>query len=246
MNSSFSYGELRGLLQRALDLDWDFVSFKDFYNGTRKKRILLLRHDLDQDLEQALRIAEIEHEMGISATYFFYLRSNMYNLLSSPNLSRARKIIELGHYAGLHFDETAYPTKGNGLDAHINREASILSSELGAEVTFVSFHQPSEALVQGNLYVETPHTYRKDLFHEVVYRSDSSMDWRHGIPYDILDNPENRAFQLLIHPEAWAEEGGLTKERRWDLVFKTHLDGLEAHLLTTERSYIQKRVWIPK
>ena len=43
---------------------------------------ILLRHDIDFDLEAAARMARIEQEEGLRATYFFLIRTLHYNLFS--------------------------------------------------------------------------------------------------------------------------------------------------------------------
>src|SRR4051794_14022454 len=65
---------------------------------------VLWRHDVDASVHRALVLARIEAELGVRSTYFFALRSEFYNLLESGVTRRAREILELGHWLGLHFD----------------------------------------------------------------------------------------------------------------------------------------------
>lgn len=68
----------------------------------------IIRHDVDMDLQEAVKMAEIENEIGIRSTFFVLLTSEYYNLLSGKNTNSVKKILELGHEIGLHFDITAY------------------------------------------------------------------------------------------------------------------------------------------
>ena len=81
--------------------------FEPFGTATTEPHVLW-RHDVDSSVHRALRTAEIEAEAGVRATYFFFLHSWFYNLLEREVLDRARAILELGHWAGLHFDSGFY------------------------------------------------------------------------------------------------------------------------------------------
>lgn len=70
---------------------------------------VLLRHDVDLDLEAALAMAHIEAEMGIASTYFVMVRTQFYNVFSQAGSHYVRTILDLGHDIGLHFDCAAYP-----------------------------------------------------------------------------------------------------------------------------------------
>ena len=63
---------------------------------------LIVRHDVDMELSAALSIAELEAEDGIKATYFFLVRSELYNAASQAGSSAIRRISALGHHIGLH------------------------------------------------------------------------------------------------------------------------------------------------
>ena len=63
---------------------------------------LLLRHDVDLSLDAALRLAEVEAEAGVTATYFLMTESVFYNLASSEGATAIARLRELGHRIGLH------------------------------------------------------------------------------------------------------------------------------------------------
>ena len=66
-------------------------------------RVLVgLRHDVDDRLDSALRMAELEHRRGVRATYFVLHTASYYR---SPGLLDAlRRLQELGHEVGWHND----------------------------------------------------------------------------------------------------------------------------------------------
>ena len=58
---------------------WAFESF-----GTeRREPHALWRHDIDVSPNRALRLAQIEHEGGLKATYFFLLHCEFYNCMEA-------------------------------------------------------------------------------------------------------------------------------------------------------------------
>ena len=63
---------------------------------------VILRHDVDLSLDAALRMAELEHDAGASATYFLMTESVFYNLDSSEGVAAIARLRELGHRVALH------------------------------------------------------------------------------------------------------------------------------------------------
>lgn len=53
-----------------------------FFNNCSSdfRNILILRHDVDQSLEQSLKIAIIENRYNIKSTFFLWLSSPFYNI----------------------------------------------------------------------------------------------------------------------------------------------------------------------
>lgn len=59
--------------------------------------IAILRHDIDRKIRNALRVAELEHAMGIRSTYYFRYPSTF-----NPEI--IRQIHGLGHEIGYHYE----------------------------------------------------------------------------------------------------------------------------------------------
>ena len=69
-------------------------------NETTTRPQLFLRHDVDLFLAAAVRMAELEAERDVSATYFLMTRSVFYNLASHEGDSR---------FAPLQFAQLRHP-----------------------------------------------------------------------------------------------------------------------------------------
>ncbi|MCK4667958.1 hypothetical protein KAU33_14475 [Candidatus Dependentiae bacterium] len=89
----FSYKKYKLLL---LSLKNSFT-FREYFN-TQITNNIILRHDIDRSPKNALKMAELEHEMGIKATYFF--RSRPYVFKEEI----IKKIESLGHEIGYHYE----------------------------------------------------------------------------------------------------------------------------------------------
>lgn len=145
---SFTYNDYRKLMTLLRDNGY---AFANYHNFAEHKRCVIMRHDVDNSLPQAVRMAELEAENGVQSTFFVLLRTDFYNVASASAQKMLRRILALGHEIGLHFDEKAY----EGGDAEdmirrILREKDILSALLDTEVTTVSMHRPSKAALEAN------------------------------------------------------------------------------------------------
>jgi hypothetical protein len=75
------------------------LTFSSFFAGSRSAAsFCLIRHDVDRKPLNALRMATLEHQLGITATYFF--RTKPHTL--RPDIIKA--ISALGHEIGYHYE----------------------------------------------------------------------------------------------------------------------------------------------
>ena len=173
-------------------------------------RVLLLRHDIDLDLDRAVTLAELEHRRGITATYFVLLTSSFYNPASASGRERVSAIAALGHSIGLHFDATVYGCDRDvaEFNQRCNEEAQQLEAIAGVSVDTVSFHRPAPMLLGAGPELTAPriHTYLPQYVQEMEYCSDSTGVWRFGPPDQREAITQGRAMHLLTHAEWWGEE----------------------------------------
>ena len=184
--------------------NYQFVRFNEI---KQKSKHIVLRHDVDMSIESALKMASLESDMGIQATYFFLLSSHFYNLNTYDSKSYLNKISELGHTIGLHFDASIYPQKKESLEKAANEECLILEKILGKKINVISFHRPIKELqgLSGN-FAGKIHAYNPFFFNEIGYCSDSQGIFRFGLPFEQESFLQRTAMQLLIHPIWWTSE----------------------------------------
>lgn len=193
----FSYTGYVRLLSLLRQHTYEIVDYHDY---EEHPRCVILRHDIDTDLAQAVRFAELEAKEGVKSTYFVLLRTDFYNPASRQSMEQLRRIQSLGHEIGLYFDEKAYPEGSvSETTEHILRERDILSMILEVPVTTVSMHRPSRMTLEADLKIPgMVNSYGKTFFHDFKYLSDSRRRWREPVE-EIIQSGEYDRLHILTH-----------------------------------------------
>ena len=105
--TDFTLYQYRHLLESLLQQGYQFLTFeqyceqKSIASSPDRPKYILLRHDVDLKAANSLATAQIEHELGIRATYYFRVvpQSNQ------PDIIRA--IAALDHEIGYHYEDMA-------------------------------------------------------------------------------------------------------------------------------------------
>ncbi len=88
----------------------------------------------------------------------------------------------MGHTIGLHFDEQRYNGCSNDLNVmadYIKKECLILEDVLDTQVSVVSMHRPSKAILEQEISIPgIINSYSKVFFKEFKYLSDSRKSWK--------------------------------------------------------------------
>lgn len=199
----FTYDAYRSLLYLLRTRGYVFT---DYHRYAENARCVILRHDIDQSLKDAVRLAELEAEEDVHSTWFVLLRTDFYNPASAASQQALRRIRSLGHEIGLHFDEMAYSVeRGTGTCASssveelICHEAGILADICGCPVTTVSMHRPSKATLEADLRIPgMVNSYGQTFFHDFKYLSDSRRRWREPVE-EIIRGGEYDRLHILTH-----------------------------------------------
>jgi len=194
----FTYKAYRSMLSNIQNNGYIFT---DYHNMDLYEKAVILRHDVDFSPQKALKIAEIEHAMGVKSTYFVLLSTNFYNICSKEINDIFSKIVKYGHAIGLHFDEKRYSYDTiEELKEKIYFEVDMLSRILNIRVKSVSMHRPSEFILKNELILSgIENTYCNKYFKEIKYVSDSRMYWREN-PISLVQSNLYKKIQILTHP----------------------------------------------
>jgi hypothetical protein len=210
-SSDFSYRYYETLLQ-AIKAHFHLRLFSDvpqFPTGHQEQPIILLRHDVDLDLDIALTMAEIESDLGISSCYMVMTNCPFYTLEAKSSRSILLRLEQLGHEIALHFDSTNYNYRRGDVDlnspsviAELTNSVKRLEDVISRNVYSISFHRPLRHFLGGPLFIcGKVNAYSAELM--TWYLSDSKGTWRQGEPLQMLKNPQKPLLQLLVHPIWW-------------------------------------------
>ena len=167
-------------------------------------------------------MAELEASRGIRASYFVQLTSQFYNALEPRVIARLRRIAELGHDIGIHFEPS-----GDAPEERLALEARTLESALNVLVRVFSLHNPTtydaalfEANKEAGLINASAPVWRR----EFVYCSDSNGLWRHRSLAEVIADTKTQNIYALTHPEWWQDKAMAPRER-----VKRCVDGRAEH-----------------
>ena len=185
------------------------MNFTIDWFGPKDKNTLLLRHDIDFSITQAIKIATQERNLGVFSTFFFMLTSNMYNLFSRENRQNVLDIKKMGHKISIHFDPTVY---NNNLK-EFEKEKLAFENAFSTEVDIVSIHRPGPFLQNNNIKLSGVYqTYHDNFFKNMEYISDSGGRDVASLLEKYFNNINRIGLQLLIHPIWWSGESKSSTE----------------------------------
>jgi hypothetical protein len=167
---------------------------------------LILRHDIDISLPEALKMAQIEKDLNIQSTYFVLLSSSVYNILEGDNVNILKQISKLGHEIGLHYHPAQYRLYKQNPNKTLEIEIQLLEHLLGKKIYSIARHGPwqRDPFARIKKYISANHPYLiGDLY---IHESGRAWTPLQGL-INLLKKPT--AFpkvQLLVHPENWQED----------------------------------------
>jgi len=196
-----AYGDMLDLLKK------NKYNFSDYSNYKNYKKCVILRHDVDFNLEKALTLAKYENSNNVMSTYFVLLSTDFYNVFSKESTEILKNILILGHNIGLHFDEKKYEiTDADCLRFYVSKESNILKEVLNQEIETVSMHRPSKWILENDVkFDKITNSYSNYFFSEFKYLSDSRMFWREDVLEIIAKNSYDR-LHILTHPFWYSEK----------------------------------------
>lgn len=217
--------------------DYKFINYEQIAQNGQPS--ILWRHDVDVSVHNAYKLAEIENNLGLQATYFLMLGSWFYDIRDHEIHELVKKIKEKGHIIGLHYDfEYLVSGKVSCFQTFLRslRHQKVeMENILGSKINVFSFHNPS--LVEGTLLEEINkkevildmiNVYSDKIKKKFKYCSDSNGLWRFDQLRDLIDAQKYPYLHVLTHPEWWTKEPYTPREK------------IEKALLGRARSILKK------
>jgi len=197
----FSLNSYKELIISLKKTGRSFCSFSD-----QARPRLILRIDVDYDLNWAARLAEINDQLSIQATFFIQVSSPLYNVLCLDNRGALDRIVNADQHIGLH-----YFHDGGDLDVHrLKHEFSVLHHLVPTIENFVAWHNPNGDISLLNREAEREgfvSVYSDEFFTLEKYVSDSNgRNDASGIR-KFVSRCNASSVQILLHPFNWVLGG---------------------------------------
>lgn len=232
----FTFENYKRLIELAKEKGFQFILHKDKFEAERKD--VIWRHDVEFEPELSLKMAQIESEAGVKATYFFQLHSEYYNIFDSFYKEIFKKIKSFGHHVGLHFDSHYWNIKEEAqLDEYIKLDKQYLECNFGVEIDTFSFHNttPFTQSCLSYQYGGLINVYSSFFKEHYNYCSDSLGYWRYDRLEDVLNDKKVRHLQVLTHDGNWRDDVLSPRKRlintmyhHADRLIKEQIEGLHA------------------
>ena len=206
IDCQFSITHWQDILKQAIALGYRFCSFDDYAIGPKDNEFtILLRHDVDVSLKKAIRLAKIESNLNIFATYFIRLKSRFYNPETPENRKLINELKEQNVEIGLHYDLQYYQEHGNDPLKMFATDIEKLSNLIDSAVRVCSSHRQrsfstlkNEDIRRTGIFYEA---YEPAFIAQAKYISDSKRHWREGCLCKWLG--KEKRLTVLMHPIWW-------------------------------------------
>ena len=224
---NFDYSSYELLISTLQEYGYHNAGYADWGHFPRE---FILRHDVDNDLNKAVKLAALEQMLGVASTYFVLITSDFYNVFSRKNREALQQILAYGHEIGLHFDETCYSSIAGTVQKlceEVIREARLLEAATGFRINVVSMHRPSRQFLSADVIIPGMiNSYSSIFFRKFKYLSDSRRNWREA-PLEIIKSGMYEKLHILTHPFWYKTEEksmeqtlqdfvGAAKTQRWE------------------------------
>ena len=129
----FTIKKYKELISALKDAGYEFVTYAEYCEGLRTDKYIVIRHDVDRSVERARRLAEVELEVGVKASYYFR------DKFISENSDDIRYIESLGHEVGYHYEDLVME-KGDVDKAYARFMRNIEKMRQVADVRTITMH----------------------------------------------------------------------------------------------------------
>lgn len=168
-------------LKALVKSDWDITTLSDSISKKDTDKVVSIRHDVDDDIGKAKRMARLEMEMGVYSSYFLLVNHSYY----SGGIYHANYISQLGHEVGIHIDMLdVVLVRNKNLHVYLMDKAQELRS-IGIPVVGISQHGSPMAIEAG--------------FKGWNYFYDYS-DSDYTMIFDNQETGEERTLVMGVHP----------------------------------------------
>ena len=198
MAKDFTLIKYEEFLHAAIKAGYRLCSYENYIANPLGK-VLILRHDVDKKPGNSLKTAQLQHQLGVTGTYYFRAVPESYD----ENV--IRQIAELGHEIGYHYEDLTI-FQGNVGQAKAHFDVWLEKLKQHYPIKTICMHGSPTSKWDNRLLWET-YDYKEmgligepyfDLdFNRVFYITDTGRRWD-GNKVSVRDKV-NSKFNLSFH-----------------------------------------------
>lgn len=183
-------------------MDFTLNKYKELLSALKRSGIpFKLRHDVDKKPQNSLRTAQLEHEMGLTATYYF----RIVPCSNEPDI--IRQICDLGHEIGYHYEDLTL-TNGDIDQAYLSFKEHLDYFRQFYPVTKIAMHGSprspfdSKDIWKKYTYKDLGITYEPYLdenYSQTFYLTDTGRRWD-GNQVSVRD-------KIPLYQDIWTNKG---------------------------------------
>jgi hypothetical protein len=244
LNLDFTFAKYKELCETMVKSKYTTLTFTYYFSLKNKpEKFIILRHDVDRKPENALKMAELENNLGITSTYYFRVKEDIFKSVI------LKEIANMGHEIGYHYEVL---DKANG---DLEKAIRIFEEELNdfrriCDVNTICMHgNPLSKWVNKDLWKKYEFNdfgiigepYLSIDYKKVLYLTDTGRRWNSRFSVkDVVGTNVNQAIEkmkstddvirlineghvdqmcILAHPERWSDSfDAWLKELVWQNV----------------------------
>ena len=97
LNLDFTFVKYKELCERIVESKYHTLTFSQYFSLKNiPEKFVILRCDVERQIEYALRMAKLENDLGIMSTYYFRMKKDVFK----PEI--IKDITSMGHEMGYH------------------------------------------------------------------------------------------------------------------------------------------------
>ena len=198
----FTIRKYKELLLSLQQQGYQFITFEQYCTQNKPTgQWVILRHDVDRKPQNSLATAQIEHSLGIRASYYFRI------VPDSNQPEYIRQIAALGHEIGYHYEDMAI-ANGNAEKAFLHFQQQLAYFRQFYPVCTICMHGAPTSQWDGR-ELWKQYDYRSvniigepyfDMdFSEVLYLTDTGRCWD-GYNVSVRD-------KIPVYQDEWVKQG---------------------------------------
>ena len=198
----FTIRKYKELLLSLQQQGYQFITFEQYCTQNKPTgQWVILRHDVDRKPQNSLATAQIEHSLGIRASYYFRI------VPDSNQPEYIRQIAALGHEIGYHYEDMAI-ANGNAEKAFLHFQQQLAYFRQFYPVRTICMHGAPTSQWDGR-ELWKQYDYRSvniigepyfDMdFSEVLYLTDTGRCWD-GYNVSVRD-------KIPVYQDEWVTQG---------------------------------------